>query len=586
MNDQVEEIKQKNNIVEVVGQYVELKKAGRHHKGCCPFHSEKTPSFTVSEELGFYKCFGCGVGGDVIKFLMEIEGIEFLDALERLADRVGIKLEKRKRDNTEKEKMYEVMELAARYYHWLLVSGKSAEKVRSYVKERKINERLVDNFNLGYSLDSWDELIGYLHKKKGYSLELLEKVGLVVRKSAGGYYDKFRGRLMFPLQDSSGKVVGFTGRVLPFLSKEGEPKYLNSPETEIYHKGKMLYGFYQAKQAIREKKKVVLVEGQMDMISSFGAGVSESVAVGGTGITENQIEMLARLSSQILVSLDADDAGYAALKRTIDIAERRGMSIKVVQIDGGKDPDEISRNSPGKWKEMVDNAVDVYDFVINRAVKNIGVSVPENVKKILHEVVPFIAKIDNSVIREVWAKRLSQKIDVSISSVIDEINKSRTGKVVSKPVATEEKKKTNTRVEKLMRALIISLFESPETTKMLSGWFREFDSAGGTWKIFKSALQSSSDTSVGNFVKALSPELREEASEILLSGEESEKEPKRIKELAVSLIKELIKEKKAVLVEKMAKNESAEGGKDEESLFLELAELNKRENWANSLDLG
>jgi DNA primase len=263
MEDQVDEIKRKTDIVGVIGTYVPLKKMGRHHKGLCPFHSEKTPSFMVNEEMGLYKCFGCNQGGDVIKFLMEIEGIEFREALERLAERAGVKLVSMRRDESdERTKMLEVMDLAARYYHWLLTEGNAGKAAREYLAGRKISLKIIETFNLGFSMPSWDGLMNYLIKKKGYKEELLERVGLVSRKSSGsGVYDKFRGRIMFPLCDTSGKVVGFTGRVMPALAKEDEPKYMNSPETPLYHKSRMLYGFFQAKKAIRESKRVVVADG-------------------------------------------------------------------------------------------------------------------------------------------------------------------------------------------------------------------------------------------------------------------------------------------------------------------------------------
>lgn len=586
MSDQVEEIKSKNNIVEIVGQYVVLKKMGRHHKGLCPFHAEKTPSFTVSEELGFYKCFGCGAGGDSIKFLMEVEGIYFVEALERLALRVGIKLEKLKREDSGLAKMYEVMELAARYYHWLLISGKSGEVARKYLKERKINEKTIETFNLGFSMESWDGLINYLHKKKSYPLEILERVGLVVRKSSGGFYDKFRGRLMFPLQDAGGKVVGFTGRILPGIAKEGEPKYLNSPETEIYHKGKMLYGFFQAKKDIREKKRVVLVEGQMDMISSFSAGVGETVAVGGTGITENQIEMLARLSDKILISLDTDDAGYVALKRTVDLAEKRGLGIKIVQIEGGKDPDEIARRSKLAWKEMIEKAVDVYDFVITRSVEKFGDGSPNGVKKIIEEVVPFLSKIENMVVREVWAKRLAVKIEVSLTSVLGEIEKFRSGKSRSETLRKNEVVViSENKIQKMVKSLSLSLIGSGEAREILRGWFGGFEYQGSAWKILKFVLNTIAEKTDKELIESMPLEIKDEAAEIYISGDDTEKEIKKIKEMAVNLIRELVKEEKKALGEKISQAQK-EDTKEEEELFVRLAELNKRENWLVSLDLG
>ena len=588
MNDQVEEIKSKNNIADVVGQYVVLKKMGRHQKGLCPFHSEKTPSFLVNEELNMYKCFGCGAGGDSIKFLMEIEGITFLDALERLADRVGIKLEKRSGNNAEKKnEMLEVMELTARYYNWLLVSGKSGEKAREYLKGRKITEKIIETYNLGFSLSSWDGLINYLTKKKNYSLELLEKVGLVVRKSGGGYYDKFRGRLMFPLQDSAGRVVGFTGRVLPELAKEGEPKYLNSPETEIYHKGKMLYGFYQAKKAIRESKRVVLVEGQMDQISSFACGVSETVAVGGTGITEDQMELMARLAGKIYVSLDADDAGYVAIKRSVELAEKRGLIIKVVQIDGGKDPDEIARNSPSKWKKMVEDAVDVYEFVLEKAIKKHFNGTAEGIGKVLVEVIPFLAKIENVVIKEVWSKRLAEKIGVSVSSVLAEIEKAKKGKVFGGIIKKEEKVLTETRTEKLLKVLIGSLFVEQDLVKKVKKVLKETEGSGGLWKILLFIFENlEKPMEVKNLIAKMPFELQDLASEVYMASEEAETNTANILDLAVSIAREKIREKRTELSKERELAEEKGMVEKEQEILLRLRDLDAREKSLFSLDLG
>ena len=585
MNDQVEEIKSRNNVVDIVGQYVALKKMGRHHKGLCPFHSEKTPSFLVNEELNLYKCFGCGAGGDVIKFLMEIEGITFLDALERLADRAGIKLEKRSGGSDKKTEMYEVMELTARYYNWLLVSGKSGEKAKEYLKGRKISEKIIETYNLGFSLSSWDSLINYLTKKKNYSLDLLERVGLVVKKNAGGYYDKFRGRIMFPLQDSAGRVVGFTGRVLPETAKEGEPKYLNSPETEIYHKGKMLYGFYQAKKAIREKKRVVLVEGQMDQISSFASGVTETVAVGGTGITEDQVEMMARLADKIYVSLDADDSGYVAIKRTVGLAEKRGLGIKVVQIEGGKDPDEISRNSPAKWKKMVEEAVDVYEFILEKAIKKNNDGTPDGISKVLSEVIPFFAKIENIVIREVWAKRLAEKLGVSLNSVLGEIDKNKSGKVFTGYVKREEKPKAENRVDKLIKILVGSLLSKLELGAKAKKILKEVEGSGGLWKLLVFILENGSvNIETAELIEKMPAEIQEVAKEIYMSTDEVETDEKNVLEVTLQLAREMIKEQRAELSKKRQLAEEKGEVDKEREITVSLRDLDAKENKLFSLD--
>lgn len=581
MEDQVEEIKRKTDIVGVVGSYVVLKKMGRHHKGLCPFHSEKTPSFMVNEEMGLYKCFGCGAGGDVIKFLMEIEGIEFREALERLAEKAGVKLVSRRRDdNDERAKMLEVMDLAARYYHWLLMEGNAGAAAREYLKGRKINEKLMETFNLGFAMQSWEGVVNYLIKKKGYSEELLEKVGLVSRKSKeGGVYDKFRGRIMFPLQDAGGKVVGFTGRILPSLAKDDEPKYMNSPETALYHKSRMLYGFFQAKKAIREKKRVVLVEGQMDCISSFASGVTETVAVGGTALTEDQIELLARLADKIYLSMDADEAGSVAIKRSVELAEKRGMNIKVVQIEGGKDPDEIARKSPEKWRELVEKSVDVYEFIMDGAFKKFDVTKVDGVKKITEEVVPFLAKIENDVVREVWAKRLADKIGVALKGVMGEIEKKIAGKQESKIADDKKEEVVEKRIVKLARRLIGLLILKQEAVKIVSPWFGGVSVAGAEGKLITWLLENRENQPVDELVKNIPEELREVAGEAYMA-EDSEEVPgqKEVEEAAVQLLREIIRDRKKELMEEMNLARREKNEEKEDEIFAKLNELNKKES--------
>jgi len=581
MEDQVDEIKRKTDIVSVVGSYVVLKKLGRHHKGLCPFHSEKTPSFMVNEEMGLYKCFGCGAGGDVIKFLMEIEGIDFRDALERLAEKVGVKLVNRRRDDGDvRAKMLEVMDLAARYYHWLLMEGKAGESAREYLKSRSISEKLMETFNLGFAMQSWEGLVNYLIKKKGYSEELLEKVGLVSRKSSGGgVYDKFRGRVMFPLQDAGGKVVGFTGRILPSLAKDDEPKYMNSPETALYHKSRMLYGFYQAKKAIRENKRAVLVEGQMDCISSFAAGITETVAVGGTALTEDQVEMIARLADKIYLSMDADEAGSVAIKRSVELAEKRGLNIKVVQLEGGKDPDEIARKSASKWKEMVENSVDVYEYVMERALKKYDVTKVEGIKNITNEVVPFLAKIENGVVREVWSKRLAEKLGVATKGVMGEIDKNISGKKDIEKNDDGIDTVVEKRIVKLSRRLIGQLILRQEAVEAVAPWFSGVSVGGAEGKLISWLLENRERESIEELVKKIPGELREVAGESYMADDSSDVPgQKEVEEAAVLLLREIIRDLKKELMAEMnvARQEKNEDKEDE--IFAKLNELNKKES--------
>lgn len=580
MEDQVEEIKRKTDIVGVIGSYVALKKMGRHHKGLCPFHSEKTPSFMVNEEMGLYKCFGCGAGGDVIKFLMEIEGIEFREALERLAEKAGVKLVSRRReDNDERSKMLEVMDLSARYYHWLLTEGNAGSVAREYLRGRKVNAKLMETFNLGFAMQSWEGLVNYLVKKKGYGEDLLEKVGLVSKKAQSkGVFDKFRGRVMFPLQDAGGKVVGFTGRILPALAKEDEPKYMNSPETALYHKSRMLYGFFQAKKAIREKRRVVLVEGQMDCISSYAAGITETVAVGGTALTEDQVDMLARLADKIFLSMDADDAGSAAIKRSVELAEKRGLGIKVVQIEGGKDPDEIARNSPEKWREMVEGAVDVYEYVMEKAFKKYDASNVEGVKKITEEVVPFLAKIENEVVREVWAKRLAEKIGVATKGVVGEIEKNISGRQVVGNVEVKEETEEKKMV-KLARRLIGLLILRQEAVGVVKPWFGGLTVPGAEGKLISWLLEREEVTPVEDLVSKIPVELKTVAGEAYMAEDGTELPgQKEVEEASVLLLREVIRDQKTKFMEEMNKARQEKNEEKEDEIFTKLNELNKKES--------
>jgi len=294
MANQVEEIKSKADIVQVIGERVKLKKAGRRFTGLCPFHSEKTPSFTVSPELGIYKCFGCGVAGDVIKFLQEYDGITFVEAMEELGERVGVRFNPRggkasmAGDDGLKLRLLEANSLATEYYHFLLMEHKIGEIAREYLKKRGIKKRTWKEFRLGYAPEGWRNLSDYLVKKKRFKLDDLEKSGLLVAKG----YDRFRGRVIFPLRDGRGRVVGLAGRLIKENKKEG--KYVNSPETLIYHKSKHLYGLFENKDWIRKKKRVLVVEGELDMISSWQAGVKEVVAVKGSALTEDQARLIRR----------------------------------------------------------------------------------------------------------------------------------------------------------------------------------------------------------------------------------------------------------------------------------------------------
>lgn len=421
--DQVEEVKSKVDIVEIIGTRVNLKKAGRHFKGLCPFHSEKSPSFIVSPERQSYKCFGCQEGGDVLTFLQKYEGYSFLEALESMAARVGVTLQSYRptEADSRRKRILEILSLSTEYYSYLLNKHESGAVARDYLASRGIRNESIKKFNLGYSPTQWRSVSDFLIKKKGYKIEEVEAAGLIIVSGEGKYYDRFRGRVMFPLRDHKGVVVGFSGRT---LSKEvNEAKYINSPETSTYHKSQMLYGLYENREAIRKEDKIVLVEGELDMIPSVQAGISYVVAIKGSAFTSEQAQIISRYSRNIYMSLDADSAGQEAIKRAVAIAETLDLSIRVVQIKGGKDPGDVASENPTAWREMVKGAVLYWDFLIDSASAKYDPASGEGASEITREVIPALSQVANKVVQAHYVRKLATKLGVGESVVYEEIGR-------------------------------------------------------------------------------------------------------------------------------------------------------------------
>lgn len=418
--DQVEEIKQKIDIVELIQEYMPLKKAGRNFKGLCPFHGEKSPSFMVNPGLQIFKCFGCSEGGDIFSFLQKIEGMEFGEALQALAKRAGVTLETFKSTPAEaiKEKLLEINALAARYYHYLLVDHPTGEVALKYLEERKISRASMDKFNLGVAPQGWDFLAKFLIGKKKYQLDEVQKTGLIVD---GKTYDRFRGRVMFPLTNHRGQVVGFAGRILPGGDTQ-TGKYINTPETLVYHKGDLLYGLEHTRSAIKAAGTAVVVEGEIDAIASFQAGVTNVVAIKGSALTERQVELLRRICDTVILALDTDLAGDAASRRGIEIAEKGGLLIKVAVWEDAKDPGDLAIADPEGWKKIVEAAIPIYDFYLQSAVTRYGLEVGGK-KKIGQEIVPILAKIQDEIVKAHYLKKLAGLLDVDEADIRVQLGK-------------------------------------------------------------------------------------------------------------------------------------------------------------------
>lgn len=415
----IEEVRLANDIVDVVSEYVKLERKGKDYFGLCPFHKEKTPSFSVVPSKQIFYCFGCGKGGNVFQFIMNAENLDYLESVRLLADRAKIQLPEGESEE-EKEKLklrdslIKINTEAARFYYNEL-GLPSNGKVREYLKNRRIKPQTVKRFGMGYSPESWDALLKHL-QSKGFDEDAILKSGLVLKKKNGGYYDRFRGRLMFPIFDIRGNVIGFGGRVLD----KSLPKYMNSPETFLYSKSKNLYALNFAKNS--GQKKILIVEGYMDVISLHQSGIINTVASLGTALTESQGRILKKYAEEIIISYDADMAGQAAAIRGLDLLDGMGCNVKVLSVPDGKDPDEFVKNH-GKdaFLKLIENAVPLVEYKTRILKNEIDTSTTEGKISFLNKTADLLSKVDNGVEREIYAKKVSKEYGISEESIYSEI---------------------------------------------------------------------------------------------------------------------------------------------------------------------
>ncbi len=442
----VDEIKDRLNIVEVIQSYVPLKKAGRSYKGLCPFHAEKTPSFVVFPETGTWHCFGaCGTGGDLFTFVMKQENLDFGEALRVLAERAGVELEPRDPQAGEVEKrldlLREINQAASTYFHHLLLHSDEAARARAYLEKRGLKRETIDRFQVGYALDQWDGLLRYL-VDKGYALADLHEAGLIIeREDRSGYYDRFRGRVVFPIRDPRGRVIGFGGRILG----DGVPKYLNSPQTLLFDKSSALFGLDQAKAGIRTAGEAVIVEGYMDVLMAHQHGINNVVAQMGTALTESQLKLLKRHTRRFILALDSDLAGDQATLRGLDVArqvmdrevvpvptprglirfeERLAADIRIVSLPPGRDPDEVIRESPSRWVQLIARAKPVMDYYFAALTSDLDLSTASGKSEAVRALGPLVAEIGDRVQRTHYLQQLARLVQVDERSLWQQIRQS------------------------------------------------------------------------------------------------------------------------------------------------------------------
>lgn len=448
--DLIDQVRGASDIVDIISEYVPLKKKGANYFGLCPFHAEKTPSFSVNQAKQIYHCFGCGEGGNVFTFLMNHDKLGFTEALKLLARKSGIKLPKPQQDKKTtdlNDQLYYANSVANAYFKQTLNQKNLAEKAKTFLKQRGVDSTAEEKFSLGYAPDKWDGFLNFA-QSKGLDPKILVTAGLIIPKSDGnGYIDRFRDRLMFPIFNISGKIVGFGGRT---LNPKEEAKYMNSPETPIYQKGKILYGLNFSKDSIREEGKAIIVEGYMDFISVFQAGIKNLVATSGTAFTGEQARLLSRHAQEVFLLFDSDSAGQQAAVRSLDILFDQGFEVKIVSFPQGEDPDSyVKQFGSEKLKELIEKAQNWIEFRTNRLGKKFSTFTIAEQEKIITDFMETASKIKTEVRRELFLKKLSESLDMNENTLRKSLNRKITpSKSQNKTSGTLPLKRTTQTLEK------------------------------------------------------------------------------------------------------------------------------------------
>lgn len=456
----VDEIKNKLDIVEVISGYLNLKKAGKDYKACCPFHSEKTPSFFVSPSKQIWHCFGCGVGGDMFSFVMQMDGVEFADALRTLAQRAGVVLKQQDpKLKSQRSILYKICQEASEWFEKNLQKNKS---VLDYLKKRAILPKTIKEFKIGYALDSWNALYDHLIDL-GYKVQDIEKAGLVVKKQK--HYDRFRGRIIFPICDISGQVIGFTGRI--FRGNESIAKYINSPESLIFNKSQILYGLDKAKVEIRKEDQCILVEGQIDVVMSHQAGKKNTIATSGTALTAEHLIIIKRYTDNILLAFDNDTAGEGATKRGIDLLRTSGLNVKVILMSGDKDPADIIKKNPKTWEQSIKEAKSIMEFYFDRVFAKYNPKKIEDKRQIAKELLPEIKRIANEIERAHWLQVLALKLNIQEKLLNEALGKVKTPNELIENKSASAKADKKSRRQNIEENLLGLVLKYPENLEYL-----------------------------------------------------------------------------------------------------------------------
>lgn len=459
MSQATEEIKLKIDIVDLISEYILVKRAGSSLKALCPFHQEKTPSFMISPQRQTWHCFGCNTGGDIFEFIMKMEGLDFPEALKLLADKAGVKLPNFSSEisSSQRNRLLEILKLSAKFYNKILLESPRGEPARTYLKKRQVVNDMIEEFEIGFIPEEWDILTSFL-LKKGFGINDLIAAGLTIKKDGGGFYDRFRGRIIFPINDVHGNIVGFTGRLLNEAKPEAGGKYVNTPQTIVYDKSRVIYALDKAKQEAKRQDYIVLAEGQMDVIACHQAGQINAVASSGTALTREQIKLLKRFTDNLFIAFDADLAGQNAALRGLEIALAEGMKIKIITLpkEVGKDPDECLKKNPEIWFQAVKGAQNIMEYLFSQTLAGRDLKNPGERGAVSTILLGKINLLPDVVEQDYWIKRLAMIMDIDYHLLYEKL---QTIKKQISPVAqkTTEDKKNEKRPEEIASEKLLSL---------------------------------------------------------------------------------------------------------------------------------
>jgi DNA primase len=617
LNSVTDEIKSRVNIVDFIGQYLKLTKAGANWKALCPFHNEKTPSFMVHEEKQIWHCFGCGKGGDIFGFLMEMEGVDFKEALKIMADRAGVQLKPyqyEKDQTTGKNKILEILELAAKFYEKQLWDGAGKKKILPHLRERGLRDEIIREFRVGYAPPGWRNLLTFL-TGRGYKTEEIAKTGLLVQKelnnqptsraggqlttnnvasgklsaAGGNYYDRFRDRITFPIADIMGKVVGFSARVAPG-GDETQAKYVNTPETAAYHKSRVLYGIDKAKKTIKEKNAAVVMEGNTDVIASYQAGLKNAIGVCGTALTAEQIDIIRRYASNVILLFDSDSAGEEATARSAELCFQKGISAFISRLEGDKDAAEMAKNNPQKLIESAEKTKEAAEYLVEKIFQKYDAAAASGKKRIFEECLNLLKLFSSEVEKNYWAKKISQRLEIPERAVFDSLR--RADKRFSKREEAEKPEDffASDRAETILEKIAGLMLSFPSLWREMAERFQE----NSFWK--KNNLMDVLLTSGGrysyqadNLLLALEDEeLRKLARSLVFKtrfhfenqNEAEESSEEEARSMLEKCVLELEREQNKKKLEEIAKDirKAEQGGKKEELKVLmnEFLEVSKK----------